>query len=111
MSLFSLKTRAKPQLSKREFSTPNDAMEGDKKMKVAMLIGFKGTGYYGFVKQPTAIWSTKTIFPSIFLTIFSAIEDEMFKAMKECKVMENQDNASNIRWTRSSRTDKGVRTQ
>jgi hypothetical protein len=31
--------------------------ENTKKKKVALLIGFTGTGYNGFVKQPTASWS------------------------------------------------------
>ncbi|KAF7722325.1 tRNA pseudouridine synthase 1 [Apophysomyces ossiformis] len=64
------------------------------KKKVAMMIGFNGTGYQGMQINP----NVKTI------------ESELFDAM--CKAgaisSDNSDDPKKVQWMRAARTDKGV---
>lgn len=64
------------------------------KKKVALLIGFNGTGYQGMQMNPNA----------------KSIEDDVFKAL--CKAgaisKDNSDDPKKVQWMRAARTDKGV---
>ncbi|KAI9310648.1 pseudouridine synthase, partial [Dichotomocladium elegans] len=64
------------------------------KKKVALMIGFNGTGYQGMQMNPNA----------------KSIESEVFEAL--CKAgaisKDNSDDPKKVQWMRAARTDKGV---
>ncbi|KAG0168110.1 tRNA pseudouridine synthase 1 [Apophysomyces sp. BC1021] len=64
------------------------------KKKVALMIGFNGTGYQGMQINP----NVKTI------------ESELFTAMCEAGAIskDNSDDTKKVQWMRAARTDKGV---